>query len=259
MNKLGIIFCGYNTEKYINDSISTWVKLREDNPGKVILSAVSLPFAEYEGLDIFQDNTTNVLLELEYKRKIDKVFTRPKYIKENEARDLCLQYLLKKECDLIMLVDSDEIFTSEQISNIFDYVDQDKLIAWYSICYKNYIFTDKQYLSAPFTPPRIFRVNVGNFKLDKIYWDNDFMYVSTKTGQTFTNYQLAGRNIPKKVAFVKHYTWMNDEKSKQKIEYQNKHFGGTCSYAWDNEKGLIFNEEFYKAYSLKKPEVLTEE
>ena len=46
--KYGIIYCGYNTEEYIVDSITPF--LDRDN---FVVSAVSVPFEEYKDVDDF--------------------------------------------------------------------------------------------------------------------------------------------------------------------------------------------------------------
>ena len=78
-------------------------------------------------------------------------------------------------------------------------------------------------------------------RLDKMFWDNDVYY---EGGIPQTKLPLL--EIPRDVAHVKHLTWLSNEKSKKKYEYNLKHIG-VCSYKWDydNDK-LIFDEEYYK-------------
>ena len=68
--KYGIIYCGYNTEEYVVDSITPF--LERDN---FVVSAVSLPFAEYKDIDDFKDATTDILRELV--RSAEPCFTTP--------------------------------------------------------------------------------------------------------------------------------------------------------------------------------------
>ena len=44
---------------------------------------------------------------------------------------------------------------------------------------------------------------------------------------------------------IKHYSWLDGETSKKKIEYQRSR-GWTCSYKVDDQNRVSFNEEFYK-------------
>ena len=64
--------------------------------------------------------------------------------------------------------------------------------------------------------------------------------------------------IGQNVAWIRHYTWLNNERSKKKVEYQ-KARGWTCSYEWDyNENKLKFNAEYYKKEKLPFPHVFIE-
>ena len=49
MKKYGIIYCGFNTEEYVLQSIEPF--LNKDN---YFVSAVSVPFEEYRDIDSYQ-------------------------------------------------------------------------------------------------------------------------------------------------------------------------------------------------------------
>ena len=65
MKKYGIIYCGYNTEDYVLKSIEPFL-----NRKNYIVSAVSVPFKEYKGIDQFHDHTTDLLRELVEQKKL---------------------------------------------------------------------------------------------------------------------------------------------------------------------------------------------
>ena len=102
--KLGIIYVGFNNFKYAKESILPWIALRYMYPDVFYISAVSVPFSEYKNEDIKYDQTSTFLKLLESAGFIDLCFDEPKYIKENEARNLGLFDLLKRGVDYIMLV-----------------------------------------------------------------------------------------------------------------------------------------------------------
>ena len=114
---------------------------------------------------------------------------------------------------------------------------------YYKINFKNYVFDKTQWIDG-FNPNRIFHMK-KNPKLDKMFRDNDVLYEG-RIPQT----KLPGLEIPRDVAHIKHLTWLSDEKSKKKYEYNLKHIG-TCSYEldYDNDK-LIFSEEYYKGIEM---------
>lgn len=241
--KIGIIYCGYNTEEYISETIKPWIEAKKFFNLKI--SAVSVPFEEYFSLQQVNDKTTEILKNLLEKKEIDSLFTEPKYIKENIARNFCLNYLLNYNPEFIMLVDSDEFYTIEQIKNIFKFVEENKDINCFEINLKNYILDGKCW-SDGFHPPRIFRNNV-NDGIAGFYWDNDLIY---KNGKNHNSNKII---IPKTVAHIKHMTWLNGEKSKLKVQYHMKHFGG-CSYKWNEEnKSLEIDWEYYDKMGYERP------
>ncbi len=50
---------------------------------------------------------------------------------------------------------------------------------------------------------------------------------------------------------------MNDDRSRLKCLYQQKHFNGVCSYRWNDIENIVeFNPDFYKGKSF--PKLITE-
>lgn len=242
--KIGIIYCGYNTEEYIIDSITPWIQAKADHD--IVISAVSVPFLEYKALDQKSDNTTSILSDIYKLGGIDSLFTEPKYVKENVARNLSLFSLLAHKPDAIMLVDSDEFYTKENIKNIFDYVRDTPQYDCYEMNLKNYILDGKKWLDR-FHVPRIFR-NDRNGGINQFYWDNDLIFINGKTHK-----QVSSVIIPKEVAHIKHLTWLNNEKSKLKVQYHLKHFGA-CSYKWNDAKNeLEIDLEYYSKHGYETP------
>lgn len=275
IKKLGVIFCGYGTPSYIDEALSPWIYLRA-NPQLVgldalIISAVSVPFAEYKdlaekGLDIGTPDTYSqgILAAKWQKGEIDEVILEPHYMTEIEARTRALRTLLAAGCDAVALADSDEVYSVDQISRILSFVDLNPWVSWFRVSLKNYVFTKTQYLSEPFCPPRISRVNTNGYELIGFSGDNDFLYEGTvvingefKKKQAFLN-DLPNMTIPKGVAFVNHYSWLSDENSKKKCAYQNARWG-RCSYVWDDKHDcLAFNPSYYRALGQRLPTVRDE-
>jgi hypothetical protein len=249
MKKYGIIYCGYNTEDYVLDSIEPFL-----NKQNHIVSAVSVPFAEYKGIDSFHDNTTNILRELVSQKRLKYLVDSPQYVSEADARNYALHYLKKYNVDYIWLVDSDEFYTEEHINKIEEYVESSNN-SLFKISLKNHVFDLDHYLEEPFCPPRIFKTNIKDqFNLFNFYWDNDICY--TYNGKLI-KYDMIEEleTIPENIAYIPHYTWLNDKIGRRKVEYQHRHFGH-CSYKWDKENHcLSFDEEFYKKQNLPIPKV----
>jgi len=251
--RIGVLGCGYDCDENIDKVLKPWFDLYKNY--NFVFSFSYGPFKEY--VDLYKPDQKESFPSWyeKYSGYINK-FNRHYGKLEHEARNESLQYLLQQGCDIIWLLDlTDEIYTSTEIDSTIKYVQRDTETAWYKICFKNYVFDEKTFLAEPFCPPRIFRTNIYNYKLDKCYWDNDFIYKSTKNGDELNQNKIGYKVIPRGLAFVKHYTWLSNEKTRKKVEYQNAHFGnGNCSYSWDYEVNkLIFNKEYFDKLGIRTP------
>lgn len=261
MKKIGIVFTAFNMEEYLLKSIWPWVAARECNllDYKFIISAVSVPFLEYKDFKIKKDKTQEILETYKYNNNIDYLFSSNDYYTESDARNKALEPLLKENCEAIWIIDADEMYQLENIENILKYIELEKFISWFSISYKNYVFDERTYLKDAFTPPRIFRVNTNGYKLSRFFWDNDLCYFGVaNSNNEFQNKEISYKVlpmkiIPKRVAFVPHFTWLSNEKSRLKVEYQ-KLRGWKCSYLWNYKDNKL---EFNPIFNI--PEVLREE
>lgn len=266
--KIGVIYCCYGNPEYVGDCINPWRGAKEKH--NILIAAVHGQFKEYHELGI-DDNDYYTIDRLKWKNQtgvIDNLYIQndfgcgknPIYQTEAEIRDNGLQWLLKEKCDIIWLLDNDERYTVEDINNIIKYIDEfdNKFYAWFSINFKNYVFDGKQWIDG-FCPPRIFRTKypsyVYNFVLNKCYWDNDFEYISD-TGLSKTYKEFSSKEIPRKIAHVKHLTWLH-ENGEQKEKYQREHFGGVCSYKFNKEtQKLEFDiDGYYKKLNLPLSEL----
>ena len=254
MKNYGIIFCGYNTEEYVLDSIEPFLK-----QGNHVVSAVSVPFAEYQDIDGFCDHTTDLLGELHNQGKLKYLVDSPKFVSEATARNYALEHLKKHNIDYIWLVDSDEFYTEGDIEDIEDYIEKsDKNL--FKLSLRNFVFDKDHYLEEPFCPPRIFKTKInipeieGFINLENFYWDNDIYYSYNNQVIKYCDIEEP-TTIPAEVACIRHYTWLNDTIGKRKVAYQHKHFGH-CGYKWSEEKkSLEFDEEFHQKHNIPIPTV----
>lgn len=243
-----VLLTAYASMEYIEKCLAPWIELRDRFPDRFVISAVSCMFREYEGLDLKDDGTIDYLRYLKKYDLIDYLYTSYEPESEAEARSMALKP--QGVCyDRVILLDADEIWTEWQIMSVIKAFESGDFIAWASVCYKNFVFDTSTYLEEPFTPPRIFKkefkANGQTMTLQKFFWDNDPCYTNIKGG-SYSYKSFPSVNIPKAVAWVDHYSWLSDERSRKKIEYQKKHFKGICSYDWDHHNNkLIFNKEFY--------------
>lgn len=251
MNKFGIIFCGLNQEEHVEESIAPFL-----DDDRFVVACVSVPFLEYKD-DPFEDETGRILKSLYEQGRFKYFIDSPRFVEESHARNLAVSLLKEDGVDYYWIADADEKPTKEDLDRIIEFVENDSSSYWWSLSYKNYVFDNKHYLQEPFCPPRIFRREKTGCIFEGFYWDNCGAFNSC--GTVIPYLSLKNKTIPKEIAWIKHYTWPNNEYGRRKVEYQKKHFKGICSFDWDKEKGLIFNEAYYQQLGLLKPIILEEE
>jgi len=241
---IGVIYCGYNTIEYVKDSISPWLELK--NKYNINISVISAPFEEFPIEGIEEDGTTEYLKKLYDDKKIDYFFNEPKFKKEHILRSVALEPLLKNHTiDFLWLVDSDEIYSIEDIENTIKFLKEHNTVPSYELYFKNYFHDKNTFYSVKFV--RIFnnQINGGikNFAWDcEIYYNNG-LYCKT----------LNVKEIPEELTFIKHYSWLSNFRSRLKIEYHQKHFGA-CSFLWDYDQNRIeINYSYYNMTGYSKP------
>lgn len=260
--KFGLLATGFDCSENIDKVLEAWNTLKQDKTfgHELVFSVVYGQFAEYAELFGKQEIKKPEWAD-KYSDLID-YFTLCEPDSEANHRNLALQPLLDENCDVIWLLDiQDEFYTIKNIKDIISYIQFNSYYCWYSVSLKNYVFDDKTYLLDPFTPPRIFRTLYNGFKLKKFAFDNDPVYIDYQKidlpgvnydydSTRFISYkQFSNLVIPQQTAFVRHESWLNNDRSKSKVSYHHKHFGpGICSFKWnEKENKLEFNELYYRS------------
>lgn len=261
MSKIGVIWVGWDTEDYAPASLAAWRDARAGNLGgnDYTICCVNVPFEGFSNEE--QDSTRDILKEALANDEIDHLIMSDTPMKETEARSAALRWLKDQGVEIVLQCDSDELWQQDQIERVFAFMGANPFVAWARVCYKNYVFDDKTYLVEPFTPPRLHRIHLqGGFTAYAFNQDNDICYTGGITRDVKGQEQFASVIIPQSCAFVPHFSWPNSPRSKAKIDYQvNGRKWASCSFAWDNEKGLIFNEAHYKALGQPLPETARDE
>lgn len=260
--KIGIIYVGFQCEDLIQRSLTPWTQARAERLGGVDwkIAAVSLPFDGFNHEGESMDDTHKILRDCAMYGEIDHLIADTVPTKETDARGAALHWLVNKaEVDILWMVDADEEYSLADIHAILTFVRANSWVAWYRVSFKNMVFTEHQYLMEPFTPPRIHRVDVAGLKAAWFWDDNNVAYKTIDPGRIRKDIELASLTIPETVAFVPHLSWLNNERSRKKINYQlNGRGWPECSFSWDDARGgLIFNESYYAKRGLPLPEVVT--
>ena len=253
--RIGLLLTVYNCEKYIKDCLDPWFELKENH--EVVISANSGMFSDYHTLGIPFRNQETLKILSEY--DIDFLITTKgkNLLGEDESRNLCLNFINKQECDLIWVLDGDECYTKDQILNILKFIEENPDLDRYELNFKN--LTIEENLFMDYKHSRIVWAK-RHGGISHFYFDNQFVY-NNGTDTTQTSYI----NIPKNVAYIKHYSWLSDDsRTKDKIAYQRYRYRYgpgrenneeiRCSYSWNSEKNkLEFNRKFYKHFGQEIP------
>ena len=262
--RFGILCAAYSCADSLDEVMAPWFSLSKKYD--FVISVVSARFKEYEDLGIEQNNgmTIKKLGEYVQDKKIQYLEVPDKSLMEHEARNLALNHISQSDCDIVWILDgSDEYYIEEQIEKIIEYINNEdnQFYAWFSIPFKNYIFSGKEWVDG-FCPPRIFKHKFTVARLSSFDWDNDTVY--TLNGVPYSpvhSYrELPHKSIPKILigGGIRHLTWLDNEKSHQKVIYQEKHFNGTCSYKWEDGH-LRFNDNYYKKSGQSLPIIYKDE
>lgn len=250
--KIGLIYSVYDSEKYLRESLQSWLNLKKNSNHEIIIAASDGIWEKYQeiGLDEIYDNSLGILLE----SKVDFFYKNhsPYVISEEESRTTLLRFLNYQKCDLIWMVDGDEVFSENDILNIINYIEQNPSVECFRVNYKNFTIRKPLFLN-DFVKATIYRGNIRG-GMTKFIFDNDAVYADGSVPDTLNTHL-----IPRSVAFPKHYTWLeDDDRIPKKIQHQEHKYiwsgqkGSRCQYRMDGDK-LRFNENFWKNRGLQFP------
>ncbi len=258
--RIGLIYVAYQAEDLVPASLAPWVEAKRARLGghDYLICAVSVPFEGFPQ-DEERDRTRSILGAHAQCGEIDHVVVGDKPHKETDARGAALRWLMTQGVDVVWQVDADEVYTEEDIMRILDFVCNTPLTTWYRLSLRNAVFDDRTFLTEPFTPSRIHRVHHrhGGYSLHSFCDDNDLLYGGNITRDLKRQDQFASMTVPSSFAFVRHLSWLNNERSRKKVAYQTAR-GWECSFRWDETTGLQFNEAYYAKRGLPLPEVVHE-
>ncbi len=241
---VGVIWVGHNCAEYLNGphgcSLRPWMEAKQQRLGghEWKICAVSVPFQGFDQQP--PDGTWEILRAKHAERFVDHLVTSDYPITEVVARQQALKVLMEMGCDTILQADADEFPATDQIERIMGFVGK-SLAPCFKLSLRNYIFDTHTYLVEPFTPMRIHRVTFpGGWRAAGFWDDNNVQYVN-RDGGVKRDVDFACVTVPKTVAWISHITWISNERSRKKSEYQQLRWG-RCDYRWDDTAGrLVWN------------------
>ena len=160
--KIGVLLTAYNCESYIDDCLAPWLKLRDEY--NFVIACNSGMFKDYLELGISEKNegTLKKLIQknLDYLTSI----SGKNLIDEDYSRDISLDFLnggrfgRGVKCDLLIVIDGDEVFTEQNIRDILDFVMKNPDHDGYKINFKNHTI-NKGLFTYDYEHVRIFGMN----------------------------------------------------------------------------------------------------
>lgn len=251
--KIGLVMAVYNGIDYLEKCLAPWIEYRNKYPNTLFISCVDGRFKDFGGeTQNSNDGTVQYLISQLNFNKIDYFQALLKDNSEHDARNYALSPLLINRCDYVISWGVDEIATLEQIEKIVSFIEKNEFIDVFRIKYRNFVFDKKTY-TLGFSPKRVWKVNDNSLKLLEYRWDDDAAYKNLNTDAIILDDNLPTITIPS--VEIDHFTWLDDERSKKKVEYQERHFGKNgCSFSWNYENNrLFFNREYFLKNNLTIP------
>ncbi len=252
MSCFGVILVGYNCQEYFDECLAPWLEARRTGVGghQIKICAVNCPFTSFPLED--EDGTRAKFTELLENNEIDFLVKTDNQVDETFARGKALEWCVANGCDFTWMCDLDEFYKLIDIERIINFVEKQKFVASFKIPLKNYIFNGDEYLEEPFTPFRIHRLKYQSYVANSFWDDNNIQYKGTITRDFKFDINFPYTVIPSSLVWIRHQTWMNNERSKSKVFYQ-KARNWNCSYQWNEiENKLEFNP------AIPKPKVIKE-
>jgi hypothetical protein len=247
--RVGVSAIGYECKEHLAKVLGPWSLLHDLAEVFISVSHGVFPETASLGFPIYStDGTCDKLLQLKKNGVLDNVIITDSPTLEKDLRNITLPYLFEQNIDFLVLLDlQDELYTIQELENIFKFIYSNEEYDWFKVNFKNYVFDDKTYVD-DFVAPRIWRMDrnegVGGF-----YYDNEIVYRNGKTQGECPNIVF-----PRSVCFPRHLSWVGSKEYLcRKIRFQHVHYGH-CSYMWDESKNaLAFDPNYYKMVNKSLP------
>ena len=244
----------YNGMEFLEECLSHWISLRDRL--NIQIAIVDCLFDKFYGETLnSNDGTVELLQQYLAEGKIDFFDRLPPNLQENQARNVAIKYLISQNVTHVLTTAPDEIFDTNNILKIFNHLSQEQRNALYYIDYKNYIGNKKTYILG-FCPKRIWKTKHQSYVFNGLIHDDDGVFYDLDKRKMVPDNLLPHQTIPN--LQVKHYSWLDGESSRKKIEYQTAR-GWLCSYTINDDNQVLMNEAFYQLNPTKERPTLYHE
>jgi len=255
--KIGISSIGYESKELLSKCFVPWNEIRQNKQIIPEITDLKICFSHgcFEethalGFPMYStDGTIELAKNLKLNGQIDELIIYDTPQKENEMWTNNFLKLKESDIDLLIMVNVDEIWEIEEIKKLIKFVQDNTLVTYFKVNFKNYCIDYNTWVD-DFIVPRVWFVNKNN-GLKRFYKEE---LVEYNNGQRDVN--CSNLTVPNILVFPKHYSWVGTKEYLQrKLNFQALRFG-SCSYTWDevNDK-LQLNDDFYSKFNIKKPKL----
>ena len=239
--KIGLQVLAYNCDKTIKKLLSPWIYSKSKYDIKIWVASGQFKIYHDLGYEDENEETLKVLKRDLY-HEVDYLFeSSPGFLlSDHETRSSCLKYFREENIDLMIMLDSDEFYTLEDVERLLNYIEENPNFDWYSVNFRNLIGDGTKYVD--YSPVRAIWFKKNGY-VKKYYFDNHLVF--DIEGRDYEYRQLKGKDIPKDILNPLHYTWTNELNTtgpsdiKRKIKYQEKYYSHECGWTWDETEGTI--------------------
>lgn len=262
MKKVLVILAAFNNQRYLAACLAPWLRLKRAHPGKIFISAVSVPFLSFDST-VF-DSTQPMLKDYRSLGSIDALVTaKDATFTEAEARNLALDNAKTSkgfvfDYDFLFVLDGDEVYRDDlaPLEAMFEQAENEPAEC-FKVPFTNITFAPDLAQNHMLWSNRIWRKPEDERKTVLRFGDDNGIDVcnAISGAKLYEDRSKPIGKISMENVAVDHFTWLNDLTSKRKISYQRARWG-FCSFQWDQAAGLQFDASYYADRGEKVPDVV---
>jgi hypothetical protein len=241
--KIGIQVLAYNCHNTIEEVLNPWIKMKDRYDIKIWVGSGQFRIYKELGYQNKNSETLSVLNELLNKKEIDFIFTpnEENLLSDHETRNMCIEYFKNNDIDLMVVLDSDEFYTEQEVVNYLNFVEENDQFTLYKTVFKNLISDGSHYLDWE----RYSSAKIKSFGgISHYYFDGHWSFIGTD-GNNVEYRQTPTTTVPKNLVNPIHDTWTNNRKGsgddhiKSKVKYQEKYYSHQSGWKWNEESQTI--------------------
>jgi len=248
--KIGIQISAYNCESTFEKLIKPWIDIKDKYDIKIWVGSGQFEIYQRMGCENLNGPTIELFKRLLDKGSIDYLFQSDpnNLLDDHTTRNKCIPWMKENDIDLMIQLDADEFYSTEDVENYLNFVTNNQEYDSYNTIFRNSISDNDDYDWSKHTSSWIKR----HSGISHYYFDAHFSYVGKSqfgipSDELNIEYRrVTNIEIPKELVNPTHYCWDTENRTtgpahiKEKIEYQKIYYhDGECGYAWDEKENRL--------------------